>query len=85
MKWLVDHGIDRARLRSAGIGMERPLASNDDEVGRQKNRRVEFHIKQDASAPADSDESSSSDEKKPKAEEEDLGDGSESTDDPANW
>jgi outer membrane protein OmpA-like peptidoglycan-associated protein len=45
VKWLTDHGIARSRLRSAGIGMDRPIATNDDEVGRQTNRRVEFHIK----------------------------------------
>jgi OmpA-OmpF porin, OOP family len=68
-KWLTDHGIAAERMRSAGIGMDRPIASNDDEVGRQKNRRVEFHIKEDESlkkdeegsgdeeaAPANSDE-----------------------------
>jgi OOP family OmpA-OmpF porin len=58
VKWLVDHGIETTRLRSAGIGMDRPLASNDDEVGRQTNRRVEFHIKQDESKKKDDDESS---------------------------
>jgi outer membrane protein OmpA-like peptidoglycan-associated protein len=56
VKWLVDHGIDRGRLRSAGIGMDRPIASNDDEVGRQKNRRVEFHIKQDESLRKDDEQ-----------------------------
>jgi hypothetical protein len=49
VEWLVANRIDRGRLRSAGIGMDRPIASNDDEVGRQKNRRVEFHITQDES------------------------------------
>jgi outer membrane protein OmpA-like peptidoglycan-associated protein len=49
VQWLMQHGIDKARLRSAGLGLTRPIAPNDDEVGRQKNRRVEFHIKQDES------------------------------------
>lgn len=44
VKWLVDKGIDAKRLSSAGFGLERPLDSNDTEDGRQKNRRVEFHI-----------------------------------------
>lgn len=44
VKWFVDHGVERGRLRSAGVGKGRPIASNEDEVGRQKNRRVEFHI-----------------------------------------
>ncbi|MBI3205408.1 MAG: OmpA family protein [Myxococcales bacterium] len=44
VKWLTDKGIDPKRLSSAGFGLERPLDSNDTEEGRQKNRRVEFHI-----------------------------------------
>ena len=43
-------------MLSSAIGMDRPIASNDDEVGRQKNRRVEFHIKQDESLRKDDDE-----------------------------
>ena len=43
--WLVEKGIDPSRLRSAGYGEEKPLASNDDEKdGRELNRRVEFTI-----------------------------------------
>jgi len=44
MKWLVDHGIAKARLSAAGFGLEKPIDSNDTDVGRQNNRRVEFHI-----------------------------------------
>jgi outer membrane protein OmpA-like peptidoglycan-associated protein len=44
LKWLVGHGIDRARLTSAGYGEERPIDSNDTDEGRANNRRVEFHI-----------------------------------------
>jgi outer membrane protein OmpA-like peptidoglycan-associated protein len=44
MKWLVDHGIAKDRLSSAGFGPDRPLDSNETEIGRQNNRRVEFHI-----------------------------------------
>jgi outer membrane protein OmpA-like peptidoglycan-associated protein len=47
--WLVQHGIDPARLSSAGFGMERPIDSNDTAEGRQNNRRVEFHIDEGAS------------------------------------
>ena len=36
------HGIDAARLTSAGLGASRPAASNDTPDGRQKNRRVEL-------------------------------------------
>lgn len=34
------HGIDGARLTAAGAGMMAPVASNDSEDGRAKNRRV---------------------------------------------
>jgi OOP family OmpA-OmpF porin len=36
------HGIAGARLRAAGAGMIAPVASNDTEEGRAKNRRVEL-------------------------------------------
>ena len=42
--WLTKHGIDKARLTSAGYGMERPIDTNDTPEGRQNNRRVEMHI-----------------------------------------
>ncbi|MBK7585457.1 MAG: OmpA family protein [Myxococcales bacterium] len=44
VKWLVEKGIDKTRLSSAGFGQERPVDSNDTAEGRQNNRRVEFHI-----------------------------------------
>jgi outer membrane protein OmpA-like peptidoglycan-associated protein len=44
MKWLTDHGIDKGRLNSKGFGMTKPIDSNDTDLGRQNNRRVEFHI-----------------------------------------
>jgi outer membrane protein OmpA-like peptidoglycan-associated protein len=44
MKWLTDHGVDKARLSSKGLGMQKPIDSNDSDEGRQNNRRVEFHI-----------------------------------------
>jgi outer membrane protein OmpA-like peptidoglycan-associated protein len=37
-----EHGIDAARLQPRGAGAGEPAASNDDEVGRAKNRRVEL-------------------------------------------
>jgi OOP family OmpA-OmpF porin len=37
-----DHGITAARLRGAGCGQYAPVASNDSEEGRAKNRRVEL-------------------------------------------
>ncbi|HKY60730.1 MAG TPA: DUF4892 domain-containing protein [Gemmatimonadota bacterium] len=36
------HGIQAARLTAAGVGMLAPMAPNDTEEGRAKNRRVEL-------------------------------------------
>jgi|GEM_PF-4680252 len=43
-KYLVAHGVAGGRLKTAGYGGERPIATNDTEEGRLKNRRVEFII-----------------------------------------
>ena len=37
-----DYGIAQARLKPVGAGLIAPVASNDDEAGRGKNRRVEI-------------------------------------------
>jgi hypothetical protein len=78
--------------------MTRPIASNDDEPGRQKNRRVEFHIKQDAkaadddaeesdtSSPLDSlGDSDDAEEEKPAPKKNAEPDKTDFSDDPANW
>jgi outer membrane protein OmpA-like peptidoglycan-associated protein len=36
------HGIATARLKGSGVGPLAPVASNDSEEGRAKNRRVEL-------------------------------------------
>jgi outer membrane protein OmpA-like peptidoglycan-associated protein len=38
------YGIDSARLTSEGAGLSKPIASNDSEDGRAKNRRVELVV-----------------------------------------
>ena len=45
MAYLVEKGIAATRMRSAGYGETRPLASNETEEGRERNRRVELNIR----------------------------------------
>ncbi len=42
--YLVKNGIDAKRIVSKGYGETKPLASNDNEKGKAKNRRVEFRV-----------------------------------------
>ena len=42
--YLFNKGISPARLMSTGKGQQQPVASNDTEETRQKNRRVEFMV-----------------------------------------
>jgi OOP family OmpA-OmpF porin len=39
--YVISKGVDRGRLEAVGYGDERPVAPNDTEEGRQKNRRIE--------------------------------------------
>ncbi len=48
--FLTSQGVSAGRLRSAGRGETEPIASNDDESGRQLNRRVEVAIYANAAA-----------------------------------
>lgn len=42
INWLKSHSVATERLSAQGFGSTVPIASNDNEEGRQKNRRVEF-------------------------------------------
>jgi OOP family OmpA-OmpF porin len=44
VKWLSGHGVSAGRLTAVGIGKDRPLVTNDTDLNRALNRRVEFHI-----------------------------------------
>lgn len=43
--YLVNKGVAADRLTASGLGSEKPIATNNTEEGRSKNRRVEFKIK----------------------------------------
>ncbi len=45
-QYLVGHGIPPARLSARGFGPDQPVADNDSDEGRAKNRRVEFLVRQ---------------------------------------
>lgn len=42
--YLINHGVEKERLSYKGYAYQQPIAPNDTEDGRQKNRRVEFKI-----------------------------------------
>ncbi len=43
-QYLVQKGVDPARIQTKGYGFDRPIASNKTEEGRAKNRRIEFKV-----------------------------------------
>jgi outer membrane protein OmpA-like peptidoglycan-associated protein len=44
--YFIARGIDPRRVESRGAGPDEPLGSNKTLAGRQKNRRIEFHVLQ---------------------------------------
>jgi OOP family OmpA-OmpF porin len=44
LDYLVENGIDAARLTTTGFGQESPIASNNTRAGRVQNRRVEVKV-----------------------------------------
>jgi outer membrane protein OmpA-like peptidoglycan-associated protein len=45
MNFLVKAGVDGKRITARGYGETQPIAPNDTEEGRSKNRRTEFFVK----------------------------------------
>jgi outer membrane protein OmpA-like peptidoglycan-associated protein len=50
MAFLKSQGVEDSRMRAAGIGPDRPVASNDTPDGRAQNRRVEIIVPEDSAA-----------------------------------
>jgi outer membrane protein OmpA-like peptidoglycan-associated protein len=50
---LISEGVESARITSVGYGASMPLASNERDVGRAQNRRVELEIRPDRTALED--------------------------------
>ena len=45
VRYLAQRGIQAARIEAAGFGDSKPVAPNDSEENRAKNRRIEFRVK----------------------------------------
>jgi outer membrane protein OmpA-like peptidoglycan-associated protein len=44
-EWLLQHGVEPGRLVAQGYGQERPISPNVTPAGKERNRRVQFMIK----------------------------------------
>jgi outer membrane protein OmpA-like peptidoglycan-associated protein len=44
LKYLAGKGVDKKRMVAKGFGPDKPIADNNDDAGREQNRRVEFNI-----------------------------------------
>ena len=45
VSYLIENGVNSERLSYLGYGTTRPIATNQNDQGRQQNRRVEFRIR----------------------------------------
>jgi len=52
MHYLAEHGVEKTRMAAKGFGTTQPIADNATEVGREKNRRVDFTITDSAAKGA---------------------------------
>jgi hypothetical protein len=57
--YLIKKGVDPARMIAGGYGPTMPIADNKTKAGREANRRVEFHILEDAKPETTTDGKSS--------------------------
>lgn len=46
MAYLVAHGVPKDKLNAKGFGPDNPIAPNDTEENREKNRRVTFEVEE---------------------------------------
>lgn len=42
--WLIAHGVERERLQVTARGERAPIEANDEDAGREQNRRVRFRV-----------------------------------------
>jgi outer membrane protein OmpA-like peptidoglycan-associated protein len=46
LAYLIGHGIPKEKLNAKGFGADDPIAPNDTEENREKNRRVTFEVEE---------------------------------------
>jgi outer membrane protein OmpA-like peptidoglycan-associated protein len=46
MGYLIAHGVPKDKLSAKGFGPDSPIAPNDTEENREKNRRVTFEVEE---------------------------------------
>lgn len=51
-RYLVNRGVPQSRLKDEGYGQTKPIAPNDSDSNKARNRRVEFHVLPNSAAAA---------------------------------